>query len=165
MKPLYQAVFPILGSSHSILKTVKILKKQTFDVTNKSHLRLFYIIINQKSIIMKNSITMLAIALTVYGNTVFANTSKSPIVSKSSVTAVTILSKHAAYNDLDGVKYVSYADTNLMAAELGSLKKSPKTIAEIIGADLKITEAKISKKVVLKKKQSKKQTFKKVLSN
>lgn len=109
---------------------------------------------------------MLAIALTVYGNAVFANTSNAVISSKESDTAAVNNSpKHASYNDLEGVKYVSYADTNLMAAELGSLKKSSKTIAEIIGADLKITEAKINKKIVLKKKQSKKQTFKKALNN
>ena len=114
---------------------------------------------------MKNSITMLAIALTAYGNTVFANTSNAAISSKTLDTAVTIAQKHSFYNDLEGVKYVSYADANLIATELGSLKKSPKTIADIISADLKITEATIDKKVALKKKQSKKQTFKEALKN
>ncbi|MGK4568559.1 hypothetical protein [Flavobacterium sp. 3HN19-14] len=102
---------------------------------------------------MKNSITMLVIALT---TSVFANTTNAATSKVSDISAVTISPKHSFYNDLEGTKYVSYADANLIATELGSLKKSPKTMSDIIGADLKITEAKLDKKVVLKKKTSKK---------
>ena len=102
---------------------------------------------------MKKSITLFALALVSFTNVTLAHNAAT---SKEILTAANA-SKPSDYNDLLGAKYVSYADANLIATELGGLKKSAKTISDIIGSDLKITEGKNPKKIALKKKAAKTQ--------
>ena len=99
---------------------------------------------------MKKSIALFAIALVSFTNVTLAH-SNNDATSKEIFKAAANSSKHSDYNDLLGAKYVSYADANLIATELGGLKKSPKTIAEIIRGDLKITEGTNPKKISFKK--------------
>jgi hypothetical protein len=116
---------------------------------------------------MKKTITFFALALTAYGNVTLASTSKAAITSKETNNFATVSLKNTNYNDLLGTKYVSYADANLIATGLGALKKSPKTIAEIIGDDMKITEGNNPEKLSLAKKNTAKKpvSFKKQFKN
>lgn len=90
---------------------------------------------------MKKSITLLAIALITSVNVVSANNLKSN-VNSTDFNSSTVSS--FGTNNLTSTKFVSMADPNLITSELGSLKKTTKSIDEIIADDNKVIEGKVS---------------------
>ncbi len=94
---------------------------------------------------MKKSITFLAIALLAAGA---ANAN----VSTSETNSI----KVSLFNDVTTSKYVSFANSELLDSELGSLTKGKVSIDDAISADAQLTEAAVVTYLPSKKKQVKK---------
>ncbi len=103
---------------------------------------------------MKKSITILAIAVFAFTNSNAANLKSSVVLSVDKPS----ISSYNKFEKGVGAKFVSFADPALIGSELGTLKKSPKTIDETIADDIKITEAVLPAKVTLSNKSKQKNT-------
>ncbi len=98
---------------------------------------------------MKKSITFLGMALLAFGPVVFASNGSTTSNSNEFHSSINFTKSGDR-----GTRFVSSADPNLLSAELGSLKKYPKTIDEVIADDTKIIEATLidsTKKLPVKK--------------
>src|SRR5690606_31523658 len=101
-------------------------------------IKFLIIIINQISLIMKKSIHLMVVAVLALTNA----------VSAANIDSSTVFI--TGYVESADAKFVSYADASLIESELGSLKKSDRSIADKINADLQITEGILPTVVELK---------------